>query len=78
MPIFYFNLRGEGCEVPDLAGRLCADAEAAKVEAERLAAELVETALVAGARPPEATIEVTDEELRPVLVLPLSNTGGQT
>jgi hypothetical protein len=57
--------------VPDLAGRECADAVAARLEAERLAAEIVETALLAGERPPPATIEVDDEEQRPVLALPL-------
>ena len=75
MPLFYFNVRGDGYEVPDLAGRECADLEAARAEAERLAAELVETALVAGEVPPDATVEVDDEELRPVLALPLNEEG---
>lgn len=78
MPVFYFNIRGEGYEVPDLAGRECADAEAARLEAERLAAELVETALVAGEHPPNATVEVDDEEMRPVLALPLNQQEGRS
>jgi hypothetical protein len=72
MPIFYFNLRGEGLDQPDLTGRDLPDEAAARAEAERLAEELIETARAAGLRPPEATIEVDDEELRPVLALPLN------
>jgi hypothetical protein len=71
VPIYYFNVRGEGLEVPDTAGRLCADAAAARREAERMAEDLVATALTAGALPLDAAIEVDDEEQRPVLALPL-------
>ena len=70
-PIYYFQLRGEDFEVPDLAGRECPDAAAARGEAERLAAELVETAIVDRGRPPMATLEVDDEDLRPLLSIPL-------
>jgi hypothetical protein len=76
MPTYYFNVHGERFEVADFAGKECPDDAAARAEAERLAAELVETALVAGEAPPEAIIEVDDEELRPVLALPLANEGG--
>ena len=76
MPTYYFNVRGEGFEVPDLAGRKCSDDSAARAEAERLAAELIETALVSGTKPPDAIVEVDDEEMRPVLALPLSGQGG--
>ncbi|HEX6377264.1 MAG TPA: hypothetical protein VFZ91_16255 [Allosphingosinicella sp.] len=72
MPTYYFILRGETFELPDLTGKSLADDEAARAEAERLAAELVETARVAGALPPDAVIEVDDEEMRPVLALPLN------
>ena len=71
MPLYYFNVRGSAFELPDLAGRQCADDAAARAEAERMAAELIETALVAGDLPPDATIEVDDEALRPLLALPL-------
>ena len=71
MPTYYFHLRGEGFEVPDLAGRECADDHAARLEAERLAAEILEAALVSGEPPVPATVEVDDEELRPILALPL-------
>ena len=72
MPIYFFNVRGDGFEVPDTAGRLCADPAAARREAELLAADLVGTALAAGEKPLDAIIEVDDEEQRPVLALPLS------
>ena len=71
MPIYYFHVRGEGVDVPDIAGRLCADAAAARREAERMADDLVATALAAGTQPLDAVIEVDDEEQRPVLALPL-------
>ena len=75
MPHYYFTLRGAGFEVPDLAGRHCADEAAARHEAERIAAELVEAAQVAGEAPPEAILEVDDEQLRPVLALPIAGAG---
>jgi hypothetical protein len=71
MPIYFFNVRGVDFEVPDTAGRLCADAAAARREAESMAADLVRTALDAGTQPLDAVIEVDDEEQRPVLALPL-------
>lgn len=72
MPTYYFTLRGEGFETPDLAGKSLADDAAAREEAERLAAELVESALAVGAVPPDAVVEVDDEQMRPVLALPLN------
>ena len=75
MPLFYFNLRGERFEAPDLTGRDLPDSAAARREAERLAAEIVENAFVSGERPPDAVIEVDDAELRPVLALPLTLKG---
>lgn len=76
MPTYYFNLRGENFELPDLAGKSLSDASAAREEAERLAAELVESALVSGAVPPDAVVEVDDEDMRPVLALPLNPAEG--
>jgi hypothetical protein len=76
MPTYYFTLRGDKFELPDLAGKSLPDDAAARAEAERLAAELVETALVAGALPPDAIVEVDDEEMRPVLALPLNSAEG--
>ncbi|HEY0413506.1 MAG TPA: hypothetical protein VGD66_10220 [Allosphingosinicella sp.] len=76
MALFYFNLRGERFEAPDLTGRMCADEAAARAEAERLAAELVESAIIAGELPPRLTIEVDDEEMRPIVALPLNDAGG--
>lgn len=71
MPIFYFHLRGDDYEVPDLAGRSCADDGEARIEAEALAAELAETARAAGEPRPTGTIEVVDQDMRPILTLPL-------
>ena len=76
MPIYYFNVRGEGFEVPDTAGRLCADPAAARREAERMAADLVGTAHAFGTLPLDAVIEVDDEEQRPILALPLREAKG--
>lgn len=72
MPTYYFNLRGEDFEHPDLAGKSLADDAAARAEAERLAAELIESALISGNLPPHAVVEVDDEQMRPVLALPLN------
>jgi hypothetical protein len=76
MPTYYFNVRGENFELPDLTGKSLGDDKAAREEAERLAAELVESALVAGALPPDAVVEVDDEQLRPLLALPLNPAEG--
>lgn len=76
MPTYYFTLRGESFELPDLTGKRLPDSAAARAEAERLAAELVETALAAGTVPPDAIVEVDDEQMRPVLTLPLNAAEG--
>lgn len=76
MPTYYFNLRGEDFELPDLAGKRLDDDAAARAEAERLAAELVESALISGHLPPDAVVEVDDEQMRPVLALPLNPAAG--
>jgi uncharacterized protein with GYD domain len=75
VPIYYFNVRGDGFEVPDTAGRLCDDPAAARREAELMAADLVGIALAAGETPLDAVIEVDDEAQRPVLALPLRTAG---
>jgi hypothetical protein len=71
MPAYYFHVRGEDFDLPDLTGRQCASPEAARAEAERMAAELLETALLSGQLPPDAVIEVDDESQRPLLALPV-------
>lgn len=76
MPTYYFNVRGGDFELPDLAGKNLSDDSAARQEAESLAAELVESALVSGNLPPDAVVEVDDEHMRPVLALPLNPLGG--
>jgi hypothetical protein len=77
MPTYFFNVRGDGIDIPDLTGRVCDDDATARAEAERLAAELAETARAAGAPPPDAAVEVDDESLRPLLVLPLDAGAGR-
>lgn len=77
MPTYYFNLRGPDFELPDLAGKSLSDDSAAREEAERLVAELVESALISGKPPPDAVVEVDDEQMRPVLALPLNPPEGQ-
>ncbi|HYW14946.1 MAG TPA: hypothetical protein VE891_02175 [Allosphingosinicella sp.] len=76
MPTYYFNLRGENFDLPDLAGKSLSDDAAAREEAERLAAELIELALVSGKLPPDAVVEVDDEQMRPLLALPLNPAEG--
>jgi len=76
MPTYYFNLRGKDFELPDLAGKILSGDAAAREEAERLAAELVESALNSGTLPPDAVVEVDDEQMRPVLALPLNPAKG--
>jgi hypothetical protein len=77
MPAYFFHVRGDGFDLPDLTGRQCDGPEAARAEAERLAAELLETALVAGEVPPDATVEVDDESQRPLLTLPINPSPAQ-
>ena len=60
----------------DLAGKTLPNHSAARAEAEGLAAELVEAALISGARPPNAVVEVDDEQMRPILALPLKPAEG--
>ena len=71
MPVYYFHLRGDGHELADLTGRALADDAAARAEAERLVAELVETARIAGRAPPDEIVEVLDPDLRPLIAIPL-------
>ena len=57
MPAYFFHVRGANFDTPDLIGRECDGPEAARSEAERMAAELLESALLAGNPPPDAVIE---------------------
>ena len=71
MPVYYFHLRGDGHELADLTGQTLADEGAARAEAERLVAELIETARIAGRVPSNAIVEVLDANLRPLIAIPL-------
>ena len=72
MPAYFFHVRGANFDTPDLIGRDCDGPEAARLEAERMVAELLESALLAGSPPPDAVIEVDDESQRPILALPVA------
>ena len=76
MPVYYFHLRGDGHELADLSGQTLADEAAARAEAERLAAELLETARIAGRPPPDEILEVLDPDLRPLIAIPLRQASG--
>ena len=76
MPTYFFHVRGASFDTPDLVGRQCDGPEAARSEAERMAAELLENARRAGTPPPEAVIEVDDESQRPILALPVATPRG--
>ena len=76
MPTYFFHVRGADFDTPDLIGRECDGPEAARSEAERIAAELLESALLAGNPPPDAVIEVDDESQRPILALPIPASRG--
>ena len=71
MPRFYFNVVGDDLHWTDVAGRHCGTLEAARLEARRIAAEIVSNALISGQAPPDAVVEVEDQQLRPVLELPV-------
>ena len=71
MPIFYFNVNGDTFHWTDVVGKRCNDMLAVRREAHRIAGEMVSTSLIAGRVPDEAMIEVEDEDLRPVLALPI-------
>lgn len=73
MPVFYFNVDGSALHWSDGVGTPCRDLSAARLEAKRIAAEIVATSILAGRVPADATIEVEDTERRPVLEMPLQH-----
>ena len=77
MPRFYFHVYGPGFDAPDLVGKDCATLECAHKAAHRLAGDLVTTSLVSGKVPAASVIDVEDENLRPVLSLPLDERATQ-
>jgi hypothetical protein len=74
VPRYFFHVHGDRFDAPDLAGKDCANLECAQKIAHRIAGELVMNSLLGGQVPMEVTIEVEDEDLRPVLSLPLHET----
>jgi len=71
MPLFYFNVDGGTYHWTDVVGKSCSDVGAARAEARRIAGEMVASCLLAGRMPDDATIEVEDQHLRPVLEMKL-------
>lgn len=73
VPTYYFNVNGGSYHCTDLVGRNCRDVGAAHREAHRIAAEMITASLIAGRVPDDATIEVEDEDMRPVLEMKLTH-----
>lgn len=71
MSRFFFHLRGGGLDLPDPVGTDCDDPAEARRYALRLAEDLVSTEEIGPHLPPTAYVDVEDEELRPVFLLPL-------
>ena len=71
MPLYYFHVHGARFDAADLTGKDCATLECAQKTAHRIAGELIMNSMVDGQVPMDITIAVEDEELRPVLTLPL-------
>jgi hypothetical protein len=70
MPRFFFSAVTPGGSATDLVGDECRDATEAKLRARETAADLVHAQLKDGACP-SGWVEVTDEEHRPLFMLPL-------
>ncbi len=73
MPRYFFNFEGSGKTAPDLVGQELIDDEAAKAEAERLAADVRLQPTVEGGQPAFDWVEVLDEYERAVARLPLTS-----
>ena len=72
MPRYFFNFEGEGKIAPDLVGKELANDQAARLEAERLAADVSLQPRIEGKQPAFDWIEVLDEYERAVVRLPVS------
>ena len=73
MPRYFFNFEGNGKTAPDLVGQELVSDEAAKAQAERLAADVRIQPSVEGGQPAFDWVEVVDEFQRAVARLPLSS-----
>ena len=70
MPRYFFCPVTECGSATDLVGEDCRDFAEAKERARQTAAELASKQVEAGMRPP-GWVEVSDEDQRPVFILPL-------
>ena len=72
MPRYFFNFEGSGKASPDLIGQELINDEAAKAEAERLAADARIQPSVEGEQSAFEWVEVIDEYERAVVRFPIS------
>ena len=71
MKRYFFNIRGDGYEETDLIGRKCRNEVAALSEAMAMASSIVHDRMAVLHVAHLGSIEVEDEQHRPVLSLPL-------
>jgi hypothetical protein len=72
MPRYFFNFEGENSAAPDLVGQVLSNDEAAKAQAEKLAADIATTSVIAGDLPSFDWVEIIDEHERAVARLPVT------
>jgi len=72
MPRYYFHLHGPGDRLCDEEGVVLPDVEAAWYQAVRSARDLIRAEVESGCRFEEQTIEIADQEGRPLNQVPLS------
>jgi hypothetical protein len=75
VPRYFFNFENEQSITADLVGRNLPDDRAARDEAVKIAAELGTVGLLEGRPPAYEWVEAVDEEQRPVVRLPVLDTG---
>jgi hypothetical protein len=71
MPRYYFNVRGDAFEEVDVVGKVCRNEVAALGEALSSASSILQKRLQAEGLSIAGSIEVEDEQHRPVLSLPI-------
>jgi hypothetical protein len=71
VPRYYFNVRGDAFEEEDVVGRLCPNEVAALSHALSSASLVLQKRLLAEGLSSAGSIEVEDEQHRPVLSLPI-------
>lgn len=72
MPRYFFNVHGESVATPDLVGRKLSGDEAARTEGKVVADDVAKATVESALLPDNQWVEVLDGDLRPVAVLPVS------